>query len=109
MEATALSGLAFERRPTMAATTVAHGVLDHNHLVALLASIGAGEEAVQRALRERAAGSPIAFGAHVDLQKQNLAHDVVFRLLLPCKSFLPVGSIFFVADDASQSHIGGIR
>ncbi|CAK7266778.1 hypothetical protein SEPCBS57363_002264 [Sporothrix epigloea] len=91
----------------MAATTVARGVLDHNHLVVLLASIGAGEEAVQRALRERATSAPIVPGADVDFHKQNLAYDVVYRLLLPFRAISEaVGSVPADGSDGSDSEDG---
>ncbi|CAK7273566.1 hypothetical protein SEPCBS119000_005725 [Sporothrix epigloea] len=70
----------------MAATTVAQGLLDHNRLVELLASIGAGEEAVQQALRERATVAPVTADPHADLLRQILAYDVVYQLLLPFRA-----------------------
>ncbi|CAK7229932.1 hypothetical protein SCUCBS95973_007399 [Sporothrix curviconia] len=76
---------------------------DHERLLALLAALGAGEEAVQRALREQATNEP-ASTQDVASARRRLAHDVVFQLFLPFKAISEAaGELPVAGDDGTDS------
>ncbi|CAK7236764.1 hypothetical protein SBRCBS47491_009747 [Sporothrix bragantina] len=90
----------------MTPTTTSREPFDHSRLLALLASEGAGEEELQKALHERASDGT-AHAQGIELLERELANDVVLQLFLPFKTISEAaGEVPTENDDDGDSDDG---